>query len=88
MTDAELIEVATDFRAGLLGGRPSTDMCFAVSAPLQGLLSALYGVETVLEEVDFGDTNHVWLRLADGRILDPTADQFGKAPVYLGEAYQ
>jgi hypothetical protein len=87
MTDQELIAIATDFRAGLLGSHPSTDMCFAVSAPLQGLLSALYGVQTELEEVDFGDTNHVWLRLSDGRILDATADQFGKPAVYLGEAY-
>jgi hypothetical protein len=88
MTDQELIEIATDFRAGILGSRPSTDMCFAVSAPLQGFLSALYGIQTELEEVDFGDTNHVWLRLGDGRVLDPTADQFGKSAVYLGEAYR
>ena len=30
--------------------------------------------------------NHIWIRLADGRVLDPTADQFGDyPPVYLGD---
>jgi hypothetical protein len=59
-------------------------MCFAVSAALQGYLSSC-GVETELVEADFGHTNHFWLRLPDGRILDPTADQFGLSPVYLGK---
>jgi hypothetical protein len=72
-------------RKGILGKRSSRMMCMAVSAPLQGLLAALYGVETELETVDFPESNHVWLRLPDGRILDATADQFGLEPVYLGE---
>jgi hypothetical protein len=55
-----------------------------VSAPLQGLLSAVYGIETSLEEADLGHTNHVFLRLPDGRILDATADQFDLPCVYLG----
>lgn len=60
-------------------------MCMVVAAPLQGLLSALYGVETELVEVEFETINHVYLRLPDGRILDPTADQFpGMPDVYLG----
>ncbi len=67
-------------------------MCLVVAAPLQGLLSAVYGFGTDLEEVDFGCTNHVYLRLPDGRILDPTADQFDGMPdVYCGpwpEAYE
>jgi hypothetical protein len=47
------------------------------------------GVETELVEADFGWTNHCWLALPDGRILDPTADQFvghgaTLPPVYLG----
>lgn len=57
----------------------------AVSAPLQSFLAGLYGLETTLEEVDFGSCNHVWLRLSDGRILDATADQFGLDKVYLGQ---
>lgn len=88
MTDRELKRIALDMRRGILGKRPSTDMCMAVSAPLQGLLSAVYGFDTTLEEVDFLETNHVWLRLPDGRVLDATADQFGREPVYLGEAYE
>ena len=85
MTDEDLIAVALDFRKGILIGRPSKMMCFAVSAPLQGFLSAVYGIETEQEEVDFPECNHVYLRLPDGRILDATADQFGLEPVYLGE---
>lgn len=88
MTDAQLIRIARQFRRGILGTRASTRMCMAVNAPLQGFLAALYGVETTLEEVDFGHINHVWLRLSDGRILDATADQFGLAAIYLGEAYE
>lgn len=87
MTDRQLRRIALDMRRGILGARPSRDMCMAVSAPLQGLLSAVYGFETTLETVDFAETNHVWLRLPDGRVLDATADQFGREAVYLGEAY-
>lgn len=31
--------------------------------------------------------DHIWLELSDGRVLDPTADQFPLSlpPVYLGE---
>lgn len=85
MTDKQLKRIAREFRRGILGKRPSKLMCMAVSAPLQGLLSALYGVECVLEELDFPQCNHVFLRLPDGRILDATADQFGLEAVYLGE---
>lgn len=58
-------------------------MCFAVCAALQGWLSCC-GLETELVEADFGHVNHVWLQLPNGDILDPTADQFGLEPVYLG----
>lgn len=68
-------------------------MCFATSAPLQGYLSML-DIETELIEgeikIEKNIYHHVWLRLPDGRILDPTADQFdcpnGSAmpKVYLG----
>lgn len=85
MRSRELISIARQFRRGILGTRPSADMCMVVAAPLQGFLAAVYGIETVLVEVDFGTTNHVYLRLPDGRILDPTADQFpGMPDVYLG----
>ncbi len=90
MTDAKLKKIAVDFRKGLLGNKSSELMCAAVCMPLQAVLS-LYGVETTYKEIDFGWINHVWLRLPDGRILDPTADQFNiegsvRMPkVYLGE---
>lgn len=96
MNDAALKSVATKFRAGILDGRKSDLMCFAVCAPLQGYLRAAYNFETELVEaeidIDDGPCNHVWLRLADGRVLDPTIDQFkmfmGKRlpKVYIGPA--
>lgn len=75
ITDAKLLRITRDFRAGILGDVPSRSMCFAVCAPLVGFLDML-GVRSELVEVDFGFINHVFLRLADGRVLDPTADQF------------
>ncbi len=89
MTDKQLVKIARDMRKGILGKRSSTDMCMIISAPLQGVLSALYGVACELEEIWLdetprGTTNHVFLRLSDGRILDATADQFGLDAIYLG----
>jgi hypothetical protein len=92
MLDTELIEIAGDFRDGILGGRPPAMMCAAVAWPLQGFLSAFYGIETEAVETRFAEGgNHIWLRMPDGRVLDPTADQFNGVipdaelpPVYLG----
>ena len=71
-----LFTIALGFRRGLLGKGTSDDMCFIVCPPLQGYLSFL-GYETELVEGYINDTNHhFWLRLPDGRIIDPTADQF------------
>ena len=85
MTDAELIEFATEFREGILDGAPSRMMCFAVSAPLAGLLN-FYGVDAKTVEGDVGNMNHIWIELSDGRVLDATADQFDDMPaVYLGK---
>lgn len=85
MTDAELIQFAADFRDGILQGRSSRLMCAAVSWPLASLLRC-YGIKCETVETATDDRNHVWIRLADGRALDPTADQFGPQypPVYLG----
>lgn len=89
MTDKQLIKVAADFRKGILGKRSPRLMCMVVSAPLQGFLAGVYGVETTIETVWFPENtracNHTFLRLPDGRILDATADQFGLEPIYLGE---
>lgn len=91
MTDPELIEFATEFRDGILDGRPSDFMCAMVCWPLSTLLG-MNGVENIAVESDLGHMNHFWLKLADGRALDPTADQFNALfpdlklpPVYLGE---
>jgi hypothetical protein len=75
-----LRRIATDFRQGILGTMPSARMCFAVCAPLEGYLRAALGVsaELVEGELRLGEdvAQHFWLELPDGRILDPTADQF------------
>jgi hypothetical protein len=89
-SDKALLNLAAGFRKGILSGGNPDFMCFAICAPLQGLLS-IEGIETELIRgwVDCGDYDmeHVWLRLEDGRVLDPTADQFPLSlpPVYLGD---
>ena len=90
MTDAELVEFAREFREGILDGKPSRQFCFMVSAPMASLLR-VYGVEAEMVETDLSEHpdsefhGHCWVRLADGRALDPTCDQFGDfPPVYLG----
>lgn len=89
MTDQDLVEFAYEFRKGVLGGRPSKWMCAAVCWPLSTLLN-MNGVECESVESDLGEMSHIWIRLADGRALDPTADQFNHLfsdnmpPVYLG----
>lgn len=90
MTDAELVEFATEFRESILDGSPSSWMCAAICWPLSTLLE-MSGVPNRVIETDLGGMNHFWLKLADGRVLDPTADQFNRIgadklpPVYLGE---
>ena len=89
MTDEELIEFSLEFRKGILGEYPSNYMCYAISAPLLSLLN-IYGINGDLEESDLGECNHIYIRLSDGRVLDPSADQFNwcsreELPsVYLG----
>jgi hypothetical protein len=82
--------IAARVRKRILGRKPSRDQCFVVCSSLQGTLLALgYDPTLVVGEIN-GEHDHIWLRLPDGRILDPTADQF-KTPtgepmpaVYLG----
>jgi hypothetical protein len=85
MTDRQLKSIARGMRAGIIGRRSSRLMCMAISAPLQGYLSAVCDFDTELETVEFPHSDHVWLRLPDGRILDATADQFGLDKIYLGQ---
>ncbi|MGF1612143.1 MAG: hypothetical protein ACFCUQ_22310 [Kiloniellales bacterium] len=93
MTDAELIGIAAGIRCATLARYPPRGMCFMVANPLAGLLR-FYGMETRLVEGNIeiqGHTvNHFWIALPDGRVLDPTADQFNGAGlgdwprIYLG----
>lgn len=93
MTDEKIIEAAREFREGLLDGGSPNAMCFAVSAPLAGLLE-WWGVPARIEEYDTADFNHVFIVLGDGRVLDATGDQFNgldwlaglppMPPIYLG----
>ena len=89
MTRNDLIATVKGFRDGVLGGKPADGMCYAICAPLQGLLAA-YGIEAELVELDFDHNddfemmNHFVLRLVDGTVIDPTADQFGMESVYVG----
>lgn len=93
MTDAELIEFASEFREGILDGTPSAMMCGMICEPLVTLLNMI-GVPCSIAKTNairtsYGSCNHVWIYLADGRVLDPAADQFNDEglalpPVYLG----
>ena len=95
MTDKQLIRLARSFRHGLLGRKPSDFQCLVVAAPLQGFLRHEYGLESKLIDGEvtiqtkpgrYMTVGHCWLELPDGRILDPTHDQFGYEPkVYLGK---
>lgn len=95
MTDDELIETCRDFRNGLLGeGKCSVGMCAAVSWPLAAFLRSLCGIDAECVESDLSDHSesafykHVWIRLPDGRVLDPTFDQFCSeelSDIYLGK---
>lgn len=92
MTKRELQKVVAAFRAGILDrGRgqqhEAQRMCFVVCAPLESFLSVVYGIETRLIEGAIGDSNHFWLELADGSILDPTADQFNHGKVKMPSIY-
>ena len=84
MSKAWIKKFVLKFRNGMLGKKPSTNMCFIVCFPLQGVLE-LHGVPTKLVRGKFRKWNHYWLEMADGTVIDPTCDQFGKFPkVYMG----
>ncbi len=80
---------ANEFRQAVLQGASSERMCVALSAPLHAAFQAR-GIQSQIVFSDFGECEHIFLQLADGQVLDPTADQFNwcsnqKLPgVYLG----
>lgn len=93
MTDEGLVKLATAFRRGFLGADgDSLHTCY-MCMPLNMLLT-LRGLRS---ELCVGTPpyptagTHYWIELEDGRVLDPTADQFNgdsatKYPeIYLGE---
>lgn len=90
MTDSELLHYAAEFRFAVIGDGASSRMCAAISDPLCAALAVL-GVPAQVMETVLEDCNHVFLQLPDGRVLDPTADQFNSAgspplpAVYLGD---
>lgn len=85
----ELLSYTRLFRETILQGASSEQMCVALSAPLHAAFRAR-GTPSQLVASDLGECEHIFLRLADGLVLDPTADQFNwcsrqKLPgVYLG----
>lgn len=88
-SDRNLLRLVTEFRKGILARRRSNGFCWAVSGALEGYLRFL-GHDCQLSEGWIGDYSHFWITLSDGRIIDPTADQF-KTPtgrkmpkVYIG----
>lgn len=89
MNIAGQLTYAREFREAVLQGCSSERMCVALSAPLHAAFHAR-GTASELVIADLGECEHVFLRLADGLVLDPTADQFNpfsreKLPgVYLG----
>jgi hypothetical protein len=86
MADKELIKISKGFVKGILDGKPTTDMCFIVCSPLQAYLS-FCGISCSLTEGDIihcdNELHHFWITLDDGKIIDPTADQFGLLNIYV-----
>lgn len=91
MTDQALLKTIKDFRKGLLENDTAELKCFMVCAPLQAYLGFIgYTTELVKGIVDISDdleAGHYWLRLRDGRIVDPTADQFSTQARPMPEVY-
>jgi hypothetical protein len=90
MTKAQLQKakrIAKEVRLFSLGKKPSRGACFALSLRVSAALAEA-GIPTTLDTTYVGDssgrTDHWFLRLEDGQIVDATADQFGGPKVYVG----
>lgn len=86
IADAKLVQYVREFREGILSGETSHYRCFMVCAPLATLLSIEGCLVRLVEHLTPEGLNHYFMLLPDGRVLDPTLDQFGSdhPDVYLG----
>jgi hypothetical protein len=80
MSDKELYKIVNGFTKGLLGKRSSESMCFVVTWTLNSFLTCC-GIKSKLVEGEIKlkngyIANHFWIELEDGKVIDPTADQF------------
>lgn len=85
MTDKQIIKTTAEFTKGIIGKQESKNQCYKVCWALQGYLS-ICGLETelIVGEIYIKKDiyEHMWLKLSDGRILDPTADQFNSHNIH------
>lgn len=85
-TDTEIIKIAKGFTKGILNGKNTVDMCYMVCSPLVSYLSAC-GIECALTEGEINHCenklHHFWITLSNGKIIDPTADQFGLLNIWV-----
>ncbi len=82
MSDKELLKIVTEFTKGIIGNGSSENKCFMVCSPLHTYLNMFGGnVQMVSGSLNINGRiqQHNWLKLKDGRIIDPTADQFNAA---------
>lgn len=87
--DRELLRIARAARDRITLGGPSSGYCAVVCVPLATYLTRR-GLPAEDVHGAVGEWQHSWIALGDGRILDPTADQFNRGasrmpPIYLGE---
>jgi hypothetical protein len=86
MNTRELILVAREFREGMIGKGSAESMCYMICAPLAGYLHFL-GEQAEVIHGSVAGTEHYWIRLASGLILDPTACQFTTVDRPMPEIY-
>lgn len=89
--DKRLLNIVKQFTKGILNKSSSSQKCYMVCVPLHSYL-LFCGYENQLTEGEVETENivygHWWLKLRDGRIIDPTADQLegvNMPPIYFGE---
>lgn len=71
----QIVKIAQGFCGGMLEDRSSDGMCVAVCCSLASFLR-LFGYYCGIVDGAVGENQHCWITLADGSIIDPTADQF------------